>query len=343
MTGPVPLGGFQRRRRLFDPLEGLDDRRYDEAQAFGDETDVVDRAVGAGAPPMQPQQPQGGILSRILQAAPSAIARSFASNLDPQGGGLERFLGGMGRGFVDVQDQQAEQAETARQDEEDRSIREGRGQRLKMDLLESTIRQRELEQRNRPEVFAPETDPAFQRHRATRDYDIANPMPGQQARPIRPEWEEEGFPDQASYLRWLRQKTAATDRDSGGGGAIRATPGSPEHRQAWILARVREMGKPDVYGERPSVEEAEQRAVQEYERAYPPPPPAAERPIRSGWKGPRRPSAGFSAPAAATPPPAAPAAAAGDPAATQRQFWDAAAAQLKTEGTDPVTVLGPRP
>ena len=336
MTGPVPLGGFNRRRRSgfgegfgAPPDFALDERRYDEAVEFGEATDEMDRAIGAG----QPQAPpQSSGLRRLLEAAPSLIARSFASNLDPQGGGVERFLGGVGRGFVDVEDQRLAQAEQAREAENDRSLREGRSQRLKLDLLDTTLRQREIDQRNRPPApFSAETDVPFQRHRASRDYDIANPLPGS---PIRPEWEEQGFPDQGSYLRWLRQKTAATDKDPGGSGTTRFPPGSPEHRQAWVLTRVREIGKPDAFGERPSVEEAEQRAIAEYERAYPPPPKPVAPVGRPGWQGPRR----------SAPPKPVAAQPADDQVATQRRFWDAAAAQLTADGDqNPAATLGPRP
>lgn len=132
----------------------------------------------------------------------------------------------------------------------------------------------------------------------------------------------------------------------------RATPGSPEHRQGWILERARQISDKSQYegGFGIDPQAAYDRAAQEYEINFPSAPGASRTgPYRGGYRGgqPRNVPQGsdMTAPIRApggpgpvsAPPPA------GDPVEKQRALYDSAAAQLRGEDEDPVSILGPRP
>lgn len=190
MTAPFTFG--RPRRRL-----EIDPTRVNQALAFGEETDDIDQRLGAEEPEPRPR----GMWNQVKAALPDAVGNSLASNLDPQGGFVERFLGGIGRGYVN---QQA----GVRQREAEQQDAEGNAMRIKLALLGRQQEQRRLDIASRPDApYDPNTDPAVQgevalrdrglgryfqapsqpfdpnsdpevlRHRAEVDYDRAHPAP----------------------------------------------------------------------------------------------------------------------------------------------------------------------
>lgn len=149
MTAPFGggiRGAFEspdaRRRRIQQAALGggepiLDTSRYDQAVQFGDETDAIDQSLSP-----QPVQPKG-ILGHLKAAAPS-IAAALAENLTG-GGGVDRFLSGAGRGFLDQQGRQQEAIDREQQTT-------AKGQQLKLALLDRTLRQREIDALPKPKL-----------------------------------------------------------------------------------------------------------------------------------------------------------------------------------------------
>ena len=130
----------------------LDPRRYQQAVAFGDQTDAIDQSLGNVDRP----QPRG-FWAKLAGVAPDAIATSLAESFpSDQGSGAERFLSGLGRGFLGGRARESAANAEAMQ-------REALGQKLKMDLLKTTLDQRDidlrredLEFRRRPKPIEPD-------------------------------------------------------------------------------------------------------------------------------------------------------------------------------------------
>lgn len=132
-----------RPRRRFgfggDPGLRLDPTRIEQALAFGDATDQIDRQMGAPEP-----TPKGSFGQRLLRGLPDAIGYGLAAGASPYDTGFNRFLGAFGRGYVGSQQRRM----AVQQQEQER---EAMAQKLKMDLLNQTLRQRELDLKGRPE------------------------------------------------------------------------------------------------------------------------------------------------------------------------------------------------
>lgn len=146
MTAPFgpPVSPFGvRNPRLRLPDFGLDETRYNQA-------------MGNVDPPAQPR----GFWAKLAAYAPDAIARGFASQLNPQRGGAEQFLSGLGSGFVDQRQQQAQSRAERRQADLE-------AYKMKGDLFDRTQRQRQFDITNRP-TWQREGYPDFETWRADR-------------------------------------------------------------------------------------------------------------------------------------------------------------------------------
>lgn len=155
MTAPFVPPMVRRRRMMLPGFEEqapimpearprlLDESRFQQAMAFGDQTDQIDQAMGLNRP-----QPTG--LRRLILPAAEGLAAGLVENMDPEATGVSGFLRGVGQGFLG-------QRAVARQDEADQFDRNAEAQKMKLQLLGLAQNERRLRIMERPEpVAAPE-------------------------------------------------------------------------------------------------------------------------------------------------------------------------------------------